>query len=402
MFWAIVISILVYLIRKKPYEAFHSERKNRLFKWMFYGIVGYLPLSIPLLMWWNKRGDALFNLFLGLVFVSLFTILILSLYYLFHDLVHLLGRTVRYLATGASMIMPNKSRRKFVRQLGIGVAAVPFLSFLYGITRGKYNYTVRKVPLLFPDLPDAFNGFRFVQISDVHSGSFDSLKEVKRGIAMIQEQNPDMILFTGDFVNTYAEETDKYVPHWNALTAPQGKYAVLGNHDYGFYGAHPNLGDRERNHANVKQRYADSGFKLLNNESVKIEKDGQSIRLIGVENWGKPPFPQFGDLEKATDGVEDSEFKVLMSHDPTHWDVHVLSFPKFIHLTLSGHTHGMQMGIDIPWLKWSIVKFVYPRWMDLYEEGKKFLYVNRGFGWLGMPARVGIYPEITLFELKKA
>jgi uncharacterized protein len=402
MFWAIIIAIFAYLIRKKPYEAFDSTRKNRVFKWLFFGMVAYVPISIPALMWLLKRGDPVFNLFLGLVFVCIFTLLILFLYFLVHDVVHIVGRSIRYVAKGASMVMPNKGRRRFVRQLGIGVAAIPFFSFLYGTIRGKYNFTVRKVPLSFSDLPDAFDGFRFVQISDVHSGSFDSVEEVQRGIEMIGGQKPDMILFTGDFVNTYAEETDKYVPSWNALTAPHGKFAVLGNHDYGFYGAHPNLEDRERNHANVKQRYADSGFKLLLNESVKIEKGGQTIRLIGVENWGKPPFPQFGDLAKATEGVEDGEFKILMSHDPTHWDMHVLDFPKFIHLTLSGHTHGMQMGIDIPWLKFSLVKFVYPRWMDLYEVGKKFLYVNRGFGWLGMPARVGIYPEITVFELKKA
>ena len=401
LFWALVIFMVAYLIRKKPYEAFHSANKNKVVKILFLTIVSYLPLSIPLLMWWNKRGDALFNFFLGLVFVSIFTLLILFLYFLVQDLLHASGRLVRYITTGANMIMPNKSRRKFVRQLGIGVASIPFFSFFYGITKGKYDFTVRKVQLLFPDLPAAFDGFRFAQISDVHSGSFDDVDEVKRGIAMIQAQSPDMILFTGDFVNTKAEETDPYIPAWNDLSAPMGKYAVLGNHDYGFYGSFPNLEDRERNHQAVQQRYADAGFRLLKNEHVKIEKDNESIRLIGVENWGKPPFPQFGDLEKATSGIPDDTFNILMSHDPTHWDMHVLDFPKLIHLTLSGHTHGMQMGIDIPWLKWSIVRFVYPRWIDLYQEGKKFLYVNRGFGWLGMPARVGIYPEITIFELKK-
>lgn len=400
-FWALIIFIVAYLIRKKPYEAFHSTAKNRFFKWAFFGVIGYLPVAIPTLMFLNKRGDPIFNFFLELVFVSLFTLLILFLYFLVQDIVHALGRLVRYAATGANMIMPNKSRRKFVRQLGIGVASIPFFSFLYGITKGKYDFTVRKVQLFFPDLPSAFDGFRFAQISDVHSGSFDDVEEVKRGIAMIQAQSPDMILFTGDFVNTRAEETEPFIPAWNALSAPMGKFAVLGNHDYGFYGNIPNLEERELNHKNVQQRYADAGFRLLKNENVKIEKDGEFIRLIGVENWGKPPFPQFGDLDKATADVDNQEFKILMSHDPTHWDMHVLDFPKLVHLTLSGHTHGMQMGVDIPWLKWSLVRFVYPRWIDLYQEGKKYLYVNRGFGWLGMPARVGIYPEITVFELKK-
>ena len=218
---------------------------------------------------------------------------------------------------------------------------------------------------------------------------------------MIQKQSPDLILFTGDFVNQKAEETLPYIPSWKALQAPLGKFAVLGNHDYGFFGSFASKDELLQNQIDVRQRYADSGFTLLNNENVKIERDNSFIRLIGVENWGKPPFPQFGDLAKATAEVDDAEFKLLMSHDPTHWDMHVLDFPKHIHLTMSGHTHGMQFGIDIPWLKLSLVRFVYPRWIDLYRQGQKYLYVNRGFGWLGMPARVGIFPEITIFELER-
>jgi predicted MPP superfamily phosphohydrolase len=209
-------------------------------------------------------------------------------------------------------------------------------------------------------------------------------------------------LFTGDFVNQKAEETDAFIPSWKALTAPMGKYSVLGNHDYGFFGTFDSEEALKKNQEEVKKRYADAGFTLLNNANVKLEKGDEFIRLIGVENWGKPPFPQFGDLEKATADVDDHEFKLLMSHDPTHWDMHVLDFPKLIHLTMSGHTHGMQLGIDIPWLKLSLVKFVYPRWIDLYKVGQRHLYVNRGFGWLGMPARVGIFPEITVFELSNA
>ncbi len=365
-------------------------------------MLAYLPVSVVALMIWWKRGDNSLNFFLGLIFVFFFTLLTLTLYFVVNDIVRGGVKIGRYFTTGASPNLVNPERRRFVRQMGIGFAAIPFFSFLYGMTKGKYDFTVRKVKLRFPDLPDAFHGFRFTQISDVHSGSFDDLEKVKAGIAMIQAQSPDMMLFTGDMVNERANEIDPYVPYFNALQAPMGKFAVLGNHDYGFGRTFANQDDQDKNHQEVRQRYGAAGFRLLNNESVKIEKDGASIRLIGVENWGKPPFPQHGDLAKATADVDDSEFKILMSHDPTHWDVHVLPFDKLIHLTLSGHTHGLQMGIDIPWLRFSFVKFVYPRWIDLYREGKKYLYVNRGFGWLGMPARVGVFPEITVFELEKS
>lgn len=398
---SLIVFMVGYLIRKKPYQAFQSLTHQRNARWVFYAMLAYFPLSIGGLMVWGKKSDPVNNFFLGLVFAILITFLTLFVYFLVADLVSGTRKLVRYATTGASPTIPNHSRRRFVRQVGLGLAALPFFSFFYGITKGKYDFTVRKVTLKFPDLPQAFHGFRFTQVSDVHSGSFDDIEQVKAGIAMIQDQKPDMMLFTGDFVNERAEEADPYIPYWNQLSAPMGKFAVLGNHDYGFGRTFEDHADLEQNHLKVQEKYKDSGFRLLKNESVLIEKEGQSIRLIGVENWGKPPFPQKGDLALATKDVDDNEFKILMSHDPTHWDVHVLPFDKLIHLTLSGHTHGMQMGIDIPWLRMSLVRFVYPRWIDLYREGKKYLYVNRGFGWLGMPARVGIFPEITVFELER-
>lgn len=401
IFFGIIIFMVIYLIAKKPYNAFNSARKRKIAKWIFISMMAYLPLGVGAMIMWWKRGDPLLNIALGMIFVCFFTLLTLTIYLVVNDIIRGFGKISRYFLTGASPNLVNPDRRKFVRQVGIGIAAIPFFSFLYGITKGKYDFTVRKVTLKFPDLPDAFHGFRFTQISDVHSGSFDDISQVKAGIQMIQDQAPDMMLFTGDLVNERAEEVDPYLPFFRNLQAPHGKFASLGNHDYGFGRTFSSQEDLDKNHQEVRKKYADAGFRLLNNESVKIEKNGASIRLIGVENWGKPPFPQHGDLSLATKDVDDSEFKILMSHDPTHWDVHVLPFEKMIHLTLSGHTHGLQMGIDIPWLKFSLVKFVYPRWMDLYQEGKKYLYVNRGFGWLGMPARVGIFPEITLFELQK-
>jgi predicted MPP superfamily phosphohydrolase len=401
IFLALIIFVVGYLIAKKPYEAFHSSKKKNIAKWIFFSMLAYLPLSIGGLILWWKKGDAPVNFFLGLIFVIFFTFLTLVVFFLASDIISGIRKLSRYYITGTSPQLANPGRRRMVRQMGIGLAVIPFFSFFYGITKGKYDFTVRKVKLRFPDLPDAFNGFRFTQISDVHSGSFDDIAKVKAGIAMIQQQSPEMMLFTGDFVNERANEADPFLPFFNALHAPLGKFAVLGNHDYGFGRTFLTQEDLDQNHQAVRKQYANAGFRLLNNESIKIEKDGASIRLIGVENWGKPPFPQHGDLTLATKDVDDSEFKILMSHDPTHWDEHVQSFEKLIHLTLSGHTHGLQMGIDIPWLKLSFAKLVYPHWIDLYREGKKYLYVNRGFGWLGMPARVGVFPEITVFELEK-
>jgi predicted MPP superfamily phosphohydrolase len=294
-------------------------------------------------------------------------------------------------------------RRKFLKRAGVLLGAIPFASFLHGITFGKYNFTVHNQSLAFDDLPDAFNGFRIAQISDIHSGSFDSEDAVREGIKILQEQKADVILFTGDLVNSFASEIEPYLEDFKGLTAPYGKFSVLGNHDYPMY---KRMFDDEehgqRNLAQIKEHHKTMEFNLLLNESTKLEKEGAHIRLIGVENWGRSNhFPKAGDLDLATADCEEKEFKVLLSHDPTHWEDHVKSYEKHIHLTLSGHTHGFQMGIDLPMFKWSPIKYVYKYWAGLYEEAGKFLYVNRGFGFLLFAGRVGVFPEITVFELTK-
>jgi len=283
------------------------------------------------------------------------------------------------------------------------LASIPFFSMLYGITLGKYKFEVEKIKLKFNDLPKSFHGFKILQISDIHAGSFDSLKQVQKGIDLIMAQNADLIVFTGDLVNTLKEEIDPYINAFSALSAPFGMFSILGNHDYyGMYQvAQKDPVARKIYMDDFDKKQEAMGFRLLNNESVKIEKSGESIRLIGVENWGAGPFPKKGDLEIALQDVEHDEFSILLSHDPSHWDHHVLPHPKHIHLTLSGHTHGMQFGIKLPKFQWSPVKYRYKRWMGLYEKAGKYLYVNRGFGFLAWPGRVGMSPEITLFELSK-
>lgn len=292
-------------------------------------------------------------------------------------------------------------RRKFVSQIAFGLAAIPFAGMIYGAVKGKYDFTVHKVKLRFRDLPEAFDGFTITQLSDIHSGSFDDPIAVRRGIELANSQESDLLVFTGDLVNNKADEMDDWMDHFSSLKAPFGKYSILGNHDYGDYLPWPSEAAKEANLDRLKQIQKELGFRLLLNEHVRIEKDGQSIALVGVENWGKKGFVKHGDLPKASEGISQGDFTILLSHDPSHWEAVTLQHEHHVHITLSGHTHGMQFGIEIPGFKWSPSKYIYPQWAGLYKKDDKFLYVNRGFGFLGFPGRVGILPEITVIELVK-
>ena len=309
------------------------------------------------------------------------------------------GQKVFGIATPTEYI---PGRRAFVSQLAFGLAAIPFVGLLYGAIKGKYDYRVHKIRLKFKDLPQAFHGFTITQLSDIHCGSFDDQEAVRRGIEMANAQNSDILVFTGDMVNNKADELDDWVEHFGKLQAPMGKFSILGNHDYGDYLKWPSRSHKEQNMDKLQRLQREMGFNLLLNEHVRIEKEGQSIVLAGVENWGNRRFAKYGDLSKALRGVDASDFTVLLSHDPSHWESVTLSADKHVHLTLSGHTHGMQFGVEIPGFKWSPSKYVYPRWAGLYAENNRHLYVNRGFGFIGYPGRVGILPEITVIELLKA
>jgi predicted MPP superfamily phosphohydrolase len=293
-------------------------------------------------------------------------------------------------------------RRKFVSQIALGLAAIPFASIIYGIYRGKYNFKVLNYTLYFEDLPDAFDGYKLTQISDVHSGSFDNIDKVEYAIDLINEQQSDVILFTGDMVNNKATEMEPYIAIFKKLKAKDGLYSVLGNHDYGDYIKWNTEADKKQNLEDLKLLQKDIGFNLLLNENRFIEKDGRRIAIVGVENWGKGGFKKAGDLKKASSQIDKDDFKILLSHDPSHWDAEVVKDAYHYHLTLSGHTHGMQFGIEIPgWFKWSPVKWRYKHWAGIYEELGQYINVNRGFGYLAFPGRVGIWPEITVIELKK-
>lgn len=294
------------------------------------------------------------------------------------------------------------SRRKFVSTIALGIAAIPFASLLYGMIQGKYNYKVLKYALEFEDLPDEFDGFTLTQISDVHAGSFDNRNKVEYAINLINEQQSDIIVLTGDLVNNVAEEMDDWKGLFSTLKAQQGVYSILGNHDYGDYVKWNSASEQAENLKKLKNIQREMGWDLLLNENRYLHKNGQKIALVGVENWGENGFKQAGDLDKATAGISDKDFKILLSHDPSHWQSKIKEDPRHFHLTLSGHTHGMQFGIEIPGIfKWSPIKYRYENWAGIYKEFGRYINVNRGFGFLGYPGRVGIWPEITVIQLKK-
>ncbi|WP_291870159.1 metallophosphoesterase [Maribacter sp.] len=293
-------------------------------------------------------------------------------------------------------------RRKFLSFIAMGIAAIPFGGLLYGMYKGKYNFKVLKYNLEYDDLPDAFDGYKITQISDVHSGSFDNREKIEYAIDLINKQKSDVLLFTGDMVNNKAEEMYPWKDLFATLEAKDGKFSVLGNHDYGDYVSWETDELKEANLEELKTLQKEIGFDLLLNESRYLTKGDDKIALVGVENWGKGGFKKAGDLGKAAAEINKDDFKILMSHDPSHWEQKVINDPYHYHLTLSGHTHGMQFGIEIPgWIKWSPVKWRYTYWAGIYKEMGQFINVNRGFGFLGYPGRVGIWPEITVITLKK-
>jgi uncharacterized protein len=372
---------------------------------------GYWALSITIILlficlpflnterWPKNLRNYLFATMVGFFFAKVLA----SVFFLVDDLRRVIQWAVAKIffrnTEGDSQVSEGISRSVFLSWLGMGIGGSLISSLIYGFSN-KYNYQIRKVPLSFPNLPAAFRGLKIVQISDIHSGSFDNKKSVEKGVQKVLDLKPDLILFTGDLINDRSSEMQGYEDVFSRLKAPMGVYSTLGNHDYGDYIKWPTEEARKQNLEDLKALQARMGWRLLMNEHVVLEKDGQEIALIGIENWSaKARFPKHGKMWEAYPGAEKYPFKILMSHDPSHWDAEVR--PKYgdIDLMLAGHTHGMQFGIEIPGFKWSPVKYVYDQWAGLYEEGKQKLYVNRGYGFIGYPGRVGILPEITLIEL---
>jgi len=405
VFRLLIISFIFILIELYAFQAFKTLIK---IKWV---LVTYQVISLLLFLFITysftqfdrSLGQTRQTLFtLGLMLIVYLPKIVLTFILLGEDIFRIGAGTVNYFLEnrGNSGFIP--ARRQFISKVGLGLAAVPFLSLIYGVTVGKYNFKVIKQRIFFPDLPDAFDGFTITQISDVHSGSFDNPDKINYAIDLVNEQNSDMILFTGDIVNTHAKEMRPWIETFNRIKNHEyGKFSVLGNHDYGEYVTWSTEADKEANFKAIKDLYGQIGFKLMLNEHTFIEKGGERIALVGVENWGHN-FKKVGDINKASQHLNKDDFKILMSHDPSHWDLEVKNHEKNFHLTLSGHTHGMQFGIEIPgYFKWSLAQYVYAQWAGLYEHLGRYVYVNRGFGFHAYPGRVGIMPEITVVELKK-
>lgn len=361
-------------------------------------ILALLPF-INLDNWPKNVRNYLFATILGLFFAKLLA----SVFFLVDDIRRLIqwasGKLFFRNTEGENVSGDGISRSIFLSWLGLGVGTTIFSSLIYGFSN-KYNYKIHRMKLAFDHLPAGFKGLKIVQISDIHSGSFTNKTAVQKGVDEVLAEKADLILFTGDLVNDRAVEMTDYMDVFSRLKAPMGVFSTLGNHDYGEYATWDSEEAKRANLEHLKQIHGQLGWRLLMNEHVVLEKNNDQIALIGIENWSaKARFPKYGKMNEAYPGAEKYPFKILMSHDPSHWDAEVR--PKYgdIDLTLAGHTHGMQFGIEIAGFKWSPVKYVYKQWAGLYEEGKQKLYVNRGYGFIGYPGRVGILPEITVIEL---
>lgn len=405
MRWTILLLVFI-LVEFYSYQALRQLSRS---PWV---LMGYVLISVAVIVYviygllqfdrtlgQNKQSMVA----MGLVMMFYLPKLIITLILLVEDAGRLFMGMANYFisdVTTADRFMPD--RRKFVSQMAMGIAALPFISIIHGITRGRYKFQVHKQTIFFDDLPEAFDGFKITQISDVHSGSFDNLEKVQHAIDLINEQESDAIVFTGDLVNSLASEMEPWIPVFKKIRSHKyGKYAILGNHDYGEYVTWQTEQEKEANFQAIKDLHPAMGFQLLLNENVWLEKEGARISIAGVENWGVK-FKKVGDLNKAIQDTTAADFKIVLSHDPSHWDAEILKHPKNIQLTLAGHTHGSQFGIEIPgFLKWSPIQYVYKQWAGLYTSKSKFLYVNRGFGYHAYPGRVGIWPEITVLELRK-
>lgn len=402
IFVTLFVLIDIYVARAL-YALFDNQSSLRIFKWLYWGIHAAFWLTLLSLLFFVSRKAGINNWMargvMGFFIFLYIPKLLLAVFLLIQDSGRLIA-SVMPLLKGETLTMPD--RRKFVTQLSVLLAAIPMGAVLHGIWKGRFMFTVHHQELKFKNLPDAFNGFTITQLSDIHIGSFDNKEELERGLKMANDLKSDLIVFTGDLVNNVANEAEPWISSFQLLKAPYGVYSIFGNHDYGDYIQWESREAKMANLELLKKYHADSGFKLLLNEHTVIEKNGQAIVLIGLENWGAPPFPQYGNMKKATEFLEPDSFKILLSHDPTHWDLEAKNHPSNIALSLAGHTHGMQFGVEVPWMKWSPVKFKYPKWAGLYPEGNdKYLYVNRGFGYLAFPGRVGIWPEITQITLRK-
>ena len=407
-----IIALVIFLLDLYVFQALKTvsqqgSDRGRQAIFFSYWVVSFFTiatmLSFPYLQF--LQASKIFRNYVFAILIGLFLAkLIGSLFFVADDIRRgaLLLMNKIFPLSGAQYMGPEGQgipRSTFLSWLGLGLGGTLFGTLLFGFSN-KYKYQVKNIKLSFKNLPAAFKGMRMVHISDIHSGSFQDIRAVNKGIDLILKQQPDLIVFTGDLVNDRASEMEPYQNSFGRLTAPLGVFSTLGNHDYGDYVQWPSAQAKYDNLEALKKVHATMGWRLLMNEHVVLEKNGEKIALLGIENWGaKARFPKYGKMDLAHAGTEDIPFKILLSHDPSHWDAQILPEYSSVDLMLSGHTHGMQFGLENPYFKWSPVQWMYKQWAGLYEQGAQKLYVNRGYGFIGYPGRVGILPEITVIEL---
>lgn len=399
---AVLLGLDVYV-----FQAFRllSSNWSSTARWVLYGAYWLIPVVLVVCLVlvssgqvidWNKPINNFLRAFLFIAYLSKFVI---AGVLLIDDIRRLLFTGYQSIAGNGGAV--DTGRSKFLTQFGVLLGSLPFVSLTYGILRNPYRYQLFSQKVNIPNLPAALQGLKVIQISDIHSGSFTLKEPIKRAIEMINSEKPDLVFFTGDLVNNEAREMEPYLDVFDKIEAKYGVYSVLGNHDYGDYIRWDSHEEKVQNMERLFATHKRLGWQLLRNENRMVEVKGHQVAVLGVENYSAHPrFPKYGDLARASEGTEGAALKLLLSHDPTHWEDQVIKEFKDVAVTFSGHTHGMQFGVEIPgWFKWSPIQYIYKQWAGLYEREGQYLYVNRGFGFLGYPGRVGILPEITMMEL---
>ncbi|MHA8056010.1 metallophosphoesterase [Aquirufa nivalisilvae] len=407
-----IMSLLILAIDYYVWQAFktgfqqQSQSTQQIIRWVYwaisasiiFGIIGYnfLPLT-----YWNKT---IRTFFMASVMITVISKLFVVIFLFIEDIT----RIIRWAFTNKNLdIIPGEpapgqiSRSEFLSKTALVVGAVPAATFTFGILSGAHDYRVEKISLKIPNLPKAFDGLRIAQLSDIHSGSFYNKRAVQGGVDMVMKEKADLLFFTGDLVNNEATEVEDYFQMFSKLHAPMGVYSTLGNHDYGDYVKWKSPQAKKQNLQDLMKAHELMGWNLMMDENKIIEESGEKLALIGVQNIGVGRFPWYGNLAKAYHGTEEASTKLLLSHDPTHWNAEVTQKYQDIDVAFAGHTHGTQFGVKIGDFKWSPAQYVYKQWAGLYQEGKQQLYVNRGFGYIGYPGRVGMPPEISVFTLTR-
>jgi len=366
-------------------------------------------LSMLALLWWTFGDMYLMTATTrSLILTGLVATYLSKTFAIVFLLIDDLGRAVRWVVqyfnkgTSGESAGEAITRSEFLSKTALAAAAVPLGTMVYGVVSGAHDYRVRRQIVKLPNLPKAFDGMKIGQLSDIHSGSFFNKTAVRGGVEMMLKEKPDVIFFTGDLVNNESREVNAYLDVFNKLRAPLGVYSVTGNHDYGDYHHWETLKAKHDNFKGLIEAHRLLGFDLLMNDHRFLQVDGEKIAVLGIENWGAGRFSKYGQIDQAYRGTEEAPVKLLLSHDPSHWDAQVRPLYPDIDMAFAGHTHGFQFGVEIGGMKWSPSQYVYKQWAGLYQEGSQYLYVNRGFGYLGYPGRVGMPPELTIIELKRA